>query len=171
MTKVLFNSESFLLKFPCTFPQNMQINFLLNIQKNIVSRLFFFFLWKKFILLISIRQRKKNEIKCEHLKELIKFRNRYALIIRVLFRFSFKLKFYSNFHKTFWIHIYRLIPQAFMLGIGMRRCPLSRCIISITPIPGNQDASRVAVATILRFGSASYATDSTPNIALISCTN
>lgn len=38
-------------------------------------------------------------------------------------------------------------------------------------IAGSQDESRCAVATTFRFGSASYATDSTPNISHISCTS
>lgn len=38
-------------------------------------------------------------------------------------------------------------------------------------MPGNHDVSRCAVATIFRFGSASYATDTTPNIAHNSWTN
>lgn len=69
------------------------------------------------------------------------------------------------------LNFQRLMPQALRLGIGIRRWPLSRWIISIILMPGSHDVSRVAVATILRFGSASYATDSTPNIAHISCAN
>lgn len=43
------------------------------------------------------------------------------------------------------------------MGTGTRRCPFSRSTISIALIDGNQDVIRVAIATTLRFGSASYA--------------
>lgn len=46
-------------------------------------------------------------------------------------------------------------PQAFRLGTGMRRWPFSRCTASMIDMLGSQDESRVALATTLRFGSAS----------------
>lgn len=47
------------------------------------------------------------------------------------------------------------MPHALFIGTGMRRWPLSRFITSIKLKLGSQDVSRVAVATTLRFGSAS----------------
>lgn len=49
----------------------------------------------------------------------------------------------------------RFMPHALFIGTGMRRWPLSRFITSIKLKLGSQDVSRVAVATTLRFGSAS----------------